>query len=67
MAKSIDKRLSDLENKAGAGADEIRVRVNWGDPDTVLDDETGERVTPEVWRARHPGDQLIVVRYPVDD
>ena len=57
---NVDKRLSDLENRHGGG-DEIKVSLNWGEPGMVMDDDTGEYVTEQEWRKRHPKDRLIIV------
>ena len=64
MATSEDRRLDALEKSITPSSDdEIRVSINWGDPGTVLDHDTGERVTEQEWRKRHPGDKLIIVTW----
>lgn len=54
-------RLNKLEREQG-GCDEIRVSLNWCEPGFVIDEDTGEEVTIEEWKRRHPGDRLIVVK-----
>lgn len=53
-------RLENLERHQGGG-DEIRVHVNWCEPGFVIDEDTGEEVTIEEWKLRHPDDRLIIV------
>ena len=66
MAKNRDRRLDDLEKSIGGG-DKIRVSVNWGEPGMVLDQDTGEYVSPDTWRKRNPKDKLIIVSAWDDD
>lgn len=66
MAKNEDKRLKDLEWSTGGG-DEIRVSVNWGEPGMVLDVDSGEYITADEWRRRHPKDRLIIVGWGDDE
>ncbi len=61
MANNRDRRVSNLENETGGGLDEIRVRVNWRNDGLILDDDTGEFVTRDDWKRRHPNDRLIIV------
>jgi len=66
MAKSTDKRLSDLEDDTGGGQDEINCYVNWR-TDGLIEDDDGTPITEAEWRKRHPHDRLIVVRWPDGD
>ena len=67
MAKQRDKRLDDLERDTGPG-DQINISVNWGEPGQVLDADTGEYVTEQEWKRRHPKDRLIIVTWDdIDD
>lgn len=61
MASNRDRRVSNLENVTGDGRDEIRVSVNWRDDGLVLDHDTGDYITADLWRKRHPKDRLILV------
>ena len=67
MANNRDRRVSKLEKSLGAGRDKIRVSVHWGEPGTVLDEDTGEYVTENEWRKRYPNDRLIIVSAWDDD
>ena len=60
------RRLEKLE-KAGGGDDEINVSVNWCEPGFVIDKDTGEEVTTEEWKKRHPDVKLIVVQWEDED
>ena len=66
MAISNDKRLTDLEQATGS-KDETKISVNWHTDGLILDEDTGERVTEEEWRKRHPDDRLIIVGWDDDD
>ena len=56
-----DSRLDKLEAKLKPDRDEIRVRLNLGEPGTMIDEETGKRISYAEWRKRYPDRRLIVV------
>jgi hypothetical protein len=62
----VEKRLDDLES-ALEPEDQQRVIVDWEGDGLVLDFETGERVTPDEWRKRYPGEQLVILEWGDDD
>ena len=62
MATSNDKRLDDLEKKT-QGSEQIKVSINWCEPGFILDEDTGEEVTAEEWRKRHPDQRLKIVTW----
>ena len=61
-----EKRLDDLERSTG-GDDVHYVLVNWRTDDKMLDRDTGEYVTEQEWRKRHPNDRLINLSWGDED
>ena len=54
-----DSRLEKLEAKLKPDRDEIKVRLNLGEPGTILDKD--KYITHKEWRLRYPDRKLIIV------
>lgn len=59
MIRQLERRLSPRRGP-------VVISMSWGYEDGTMDDG-GDRITPEEWRRRHPGERLILMTWGDDD
>jgi hypothetical protein len=64
MAKNLDIRISNLEDRGGDKPE--HVLVIWSDDQLVTDQTTGEQIPYSEYRRRNPDNRVIEVNWPED-
>lgn len=55
----FNNRLTKLERRRPT---QTEIRMGWQYEDGTIDDD-GDRITPDEWRQRHPGGELILLTW----